>query len=229
MNGEPLVDDEGFGPRTSFALRAWQKGNALRATGVFGAPDEALASSQGFVPFVQARRCTILYPQRSRAVRLIVIHDMEYPETPRGAEWCAEFFAAPGSPIASAHYAVDALHVYQCVRDWDVAWHAPGANHDGIGIEHAGYASQSREDWLDDYSRAELERSAALAARIAERYGIPAVRLTGDTLRDVTNKGFAGHLDCTDAFSGGRGHVDPGEGFPWDEYLAMVTGHLQSA
>ena len=31
-------------------------------------------------------------------------------------------------------------------------FHAPGANHNGIGLEHAGYARQSAEDWADAFS-----------------------------------------------------------------------------
>lgn len=174
--------------------------------------------------FVQARNFT----KASRTeVDLVVVHDMEYPERPNGAEWCADFFAGPNAPKASAHYCVDNDSIVQCVRDEDVAWHAPGANHNGIGIEHAGYAKQTADEWLDDYSIAMLERSAELVAMLCRKYGIPVERPSVDALK-AGARGIVGHKDCTDAFSGGKGHWDPGPGFPWAHYLDRVRDHLDA-
>ena len=61
------------------------------------------------------------------ALRHITIRDMEYPELPTSAEWCAEFFAGKAASQASAHYSVDSNSIAQSVRDRDVAWHAPDA------------------------------------------------------------------------------------------------------
>ena len=167
---------------------------------------------------VQARHYT---PANRTKIDLVVIHDMEYPERPTGAEWCAEFFAGPQAPKASAHFCVDNDSIVQCVLEKDIAWHAPGANHNGIGIEHAGYARQSAEEWRDEYSSAMLERSAELVADICKLYAIPIARPSVPSLK-MGARGIVGHKDCTDAFSEGKGHYDPGPGFPWAWYLDRV-------
>ena len=172
-------------------------------------------------PFIQARN----YTKASRTkIDLIVIHDAEYPERPGGARWVADFFAGNRgmtAPQASAHYSVDDKEIIQCVRDEDVAWHAPGANRNGIGIEHAGYAAQSREQWLDTYSMSELAISALLVADLCEKYEIPIAKLSADDLK-AGKRGICGHVDVTNAFSAGKGHTDPGPNFPWPIYLSLV-------
>jgi len=126
------------------------------------------------------------------------------------------------APQASAHYCVDDQDVIQCVLECDVAWHAPGANSNGIGIEHAGYASQTPEQWDDNYSRAVLANSAKLVAGLCKRFNVPMVRLSVAELA-AGGRGLCGHVDCTNAFSHGSGHQDPGVNFPWAAYVALVT------
>ena len=213
-----LSADGAFGPRTAHATRAWQVIGALKADGIVGAKSRELAIAHGFVQFLEARHLT---RTAGRTIDLIIIHDMEYPETPTSAEWCAQFFAGPHAPHASAHYSIDRDSIVQSVRDEDVAWHAPGANHDGIGLEHAGYAKQSRADWLDDYSRAELALSAKLAARLCRTYGIPVVWLDVDEVRSGL-RGITGHAQVSKAF-GKSSHWDPGLGFPSDHYIGLIA------
>lgn len=219
-NGRLLTADEAFGPITEAATGAWQAGQGLLASGVVANVERRLALSLGFIPFIEARNKTVLYPKK-RSIDLLVIHDMEYPERPDSAEWCAGFFASSLAPQASAHYCVDSGLVIQCVRDEDVAWHAPGANKNGIGIEHAGYAKQTREEWSDAYSQQELERSAVLVARLAAQYGIPIDRPSVEELKRGA-RGIVGHIDATQAFRAGKGHTDPGPNFPWEWYLERV-------
>ena len=216
---EPLAIDAAFGPKTERATRAWQSANGLGADGIVGPKSRAFAQARGYVAFFPAKNFT---PTTGRTIDLIVVHDMEYPETPEGAEWCAGFFGGTGAPKASAHYCVDNNSVVQCVRDSDVAWHAPGANHNGIGIEHAGYAKQTREQWLDDYSRAELALSARLVAQLCGTYGIPMKWLDAAALKTRGARGITGHHDVSQAFGGT--HWDPGKNFPVDFYLALITG-----
>ena len=78
-----------------------------------------------------------------RRIDLIVVHTMEMDEKGSTAESCASWFQNPAAGV-SAHYCVDADSIVQCVKEEDVAWHAPGANHDGIGIEHAGRREADR-------------------------------------------------------------------------------------
>lgn len=224
----PLATDGAFGERTEAATQAWQAEHELLANGLVDAETWVVAAKTPLeapaIPFVQARNFTLA--QRTR-IDLVVIHTMESPEKGKTAENVAAWFAGPSAPQASAHDCVDADSIVQCVRDHDVAWHAEGANRIGIGIEHAGYAGQNDSDWVDAYSLAMLERSAKLSADLCRRYDIPAVHLTVADLA-AHKRGLCGHIDCSDAFSGGKGHYDPGPRFPWGWYLERVQYHLGS-
>lgn len=176
--------------------------------------------------FVQAANYT---PVAHRDINLIVIHDMEYPEKTTAAEDCAAFFHnQPHSPItgSSAHYCCDDSSIVQCVRDHDVAWAAPGANHDGLHFEHAGYASQKKRDWADKFSTAMLKRSAHLVARKCHRYHIPIRFLTPDDVK-AGHSGITGHLQITESGIGGVDgtHTDPGTSFPWHRYIRYVKAY----
>lgn len=173
------------------------------------------------IPFVPAKYFT---SGRLKAIRLLVIHDMESAEKGDTAEAVARYFQTT-TRQASAHYNIDNNSVVQSVRDVDTAWAAKNANADGLHFEHAGYASQTRGDWTDKYSRAMLAVSAKLVAKKCRQYGIPIKHLTWQEI-EAGEKGIAGHNDVTEwCQKTGRtqsGHYDPGANFPWDVYIAMV-------
>jgi N-acetyl-anhydromuramyl-L-alanine amidase AmpD len=171
------------------------------------------------IPFVQARNYT---PANRTKVDLIVIHDMEAPEKPDTAESVAKWFAGPTAPQASAHYCVDDDSIVMCVREKDVAWHAPGANSNGIGLEHAGYASQGAADWADPYSEAMLNISALLVRDICTRWQIPMNYVDAAGLL-ARQRGITTHLQVTNAFRQGD-HTDPGPNFPMTHYIELVRG-----
>lgn len=158
-----------------------------------------------------------------RQIDLIVMHTMEMDEKGETAENCAQWFRNPGAKV-SAHYCIDANSIVQCVRDQDVAWAAPGANSDGIQIEHAGRAKQTGRDWSDPYSTAMLERSAALVADLCEKYKIPVAWLYAADLQ-AGKRGITTHDAVSKAFKRGS-HWDPGTGFPVERYLALVRAKL---
>ncbi len=170
------------------------------------------------IPFVQAAHYGKGRPQGTP--NQIIIHTAEAKQTPTTAKAVAGYFATTDT-VASAHYIVDSGSVYQSVDEGDQAWHAAGDNARSIGIEHAGYAKQTPEEWQSEYNQAMLKLSAQLAADIAARYGIPAVRLSVADLL-AGKPGFASHKDVSTAFKKSD-HGDPGAGFPWDQYLAMVA------
>lgn len=177
--------------------------------------------------FVQAKS----YSKANRGVfdvSLVVIHTMEAPEKAATAENVAAWFAGPNAPKASAHYNVDSDSIVQSVAEADVAWHAGPVNGFSIGIEHAGYAKQTVEEWGDPYSVAMLERSAELVGRICRRYKIPVRRLTDADLSRGERRGLCGHVDVTNGLTGGKGHWDPGPHFPWAWYLDRVRAHVHA-
>jgi N-acetyl-anhydromuramyl-L-alanine amidase AmpD len=171
--------------------------------------------------FIQARNYT---KGRSSPIDVLVIHTMEAPEKPDTAENVAKWFAGSTAPQASAHYCIDNNSIVQCVRDNDVAWHAPGANSNGLGFEHAGRASQHAADWSDAYSDAMLKISAGLVAEKCRDYGIPAVWLHEADLK-AGRRGITGHAQVSAAFKRST-HTDPGTSFPIERYLGYVKEHL---
>ena len=176
------------------------------------------------IPFVQARNFT---RGRSNAIDVLVIHTMEAPEKPTTAESVANWFAGSTAPQASAHYCIDNNSIVQCVHDADVAWHAPGANHNGLGFEHAGFAAEAPKDWQDAYSEAMLELSAELVAKKCEENHIPVVWLQVADLQ-AGRRGITGHAQVSDAFKRSD-HHDPGVNFPVQHYLALVKKHMGDA
>lgn len=172
-------------------------------------------------PFVQAK-----YFRRvgERPVRVIVIHDMEFPEEEKTAKKVADYFTHPDTP-SSAHICVDSDSIVQCVLDRDVAYGAPGANQDGIQIELAGFGSQTREQWLDSYSKRLLERAADATAQYCLKYDIPPRQLTNAQLADKKSKGLVGHRQVSEVFKKST-HTDPGPNFPWDVFLTLVQQAL---
>lgn len=154
-----------------------------------------------------------------RAIDVVVMHTMEIAERPDAAEICARWFATPVSQV-SAHYCVDADTVIQCVLEKDIAWHARGGNTTSIGVELAGFATQTRRDWRDAYSTALLKRAAALVADVCHRRRIPVRWLLADDLR-VGRRGLTGHGEVSRAY-GKSDHWDPGDGFPVEWFLDRV-------
>lgn len=165
------------------------------------------------------------YDRRSS---LVVLHTMETGEGNSIAESIgAGWFTNPAAQ-ASAHYCVDNDSIVQCVNEGDYAWAAgPTSNTRGIQIEMAGRASQSRAEWLDEYSRAMLERTAALVADICTRQGIP-VRVLTDAQLAAGESGITTHAACSRVW-GETDHTDPGPNFPWDFFMERVRAHVNGS
>lgn len=207
------------GTNTEAAKTAYMQALGVDAGGLEAALQEGLSH---LGPFIQAKNYTrSTRPNAPYPIDLIIFHTMEAPEKPKTAFNVASWFAGPSAPQASAHFCCDDSQVIQCVLECDIAWAAPGANNNGIHIEHAGYASQTPDQWADDYSKATLANSAKLAAQLCKRFNIPIIKLSVDDLK-AEKRGFAGHVDVTNAFCNGRGHQDPGVSMPWGDYIAQV-------
>lgn len=160
---------------------------------------------------------------RKIPIRVIVMHSMESQEKPDTAESVAKWFGGPTAPQASAHFCVDNNSAVRVVDDQDIAWGAPGANSDGLHIEMAGTAAQTRTQWLDAYSTGVLDQAAKVAAAWCVAYKIPVTHLTVAQVADGKTKGICGHIDVTKAFPKLGTHTDPGANFPWDVFLAKVA------
>lgn len=155
----------------------------------------------------------------------IVVHDMEASEYSGRAESTAAYFANPGDGrVVSSHYCVDDDSVVQCVALADVAWtvgNRPG-NNLGINWELAGFARQTRDEWLDPFGRAMFARMAPYVRADAARYGIPLRQCSIADLK-AYRPGITSHNDLRLAFAG-TDHTDPGPAFPWDYFLTVMAG-----
>lgn len=151
---------------------------------------------------------------------LIVIHDMEAPEGPLTAENVARYFQTV-QRTASAHYCIDNDSVVQSVPDDRIAYAAPGANTNGLHFEMAGYARQSREEWLDPYSARVIFLTAAVVAEKCKAYGIPRRWIGAAELRSGQT-GITSHREVTAAFKRST-HIDPGANFPIDQFMNVVN------
>jgi hypothetical protein len=243
-----LTDDGVFGPLTEAATKRFQESNGLAPDGVVGpltraaaskalypvagvtapwkTPERVFLSAHGadralVTRFVEAKNKRI---GRREPIELVVLHTMEAGEKPDTAERVAAWFAGPHAPMASAHYCVDSDSIVQCVKESDTAFHAPGANANGIGIEHAGYARQTPEDWADPYSQTMLRRSAELTASLCKRHGLPVTYVDKAGLL-AKQRGITTHHDVSLAFRRST-HTDPGKSFPMESYLEMVREYL---
>jgi N-acetyl-anhydromuramyl-L-alanine amidase AmpD len=237
-----ISPDSIFGPQTDSATRAFQASHKDPATdeplvvdGVVGdattrAANEVLSERSDnhdggeetlIDDFVEAKNYTKI--DRSGDVKHVVIHTAEIAETLTAAEALAAWAAGPHAPRASWHYAVDADTIVQSVHDEYIAWHAPGANRTGIGIELAGRAKQTPEEWEDEFSQETLARAARMVAHLCEKWGLP-IRFVD---REGLKRGDAGittHNEVTHAF-GKSDHTDPGKHFPMDAFLEDVRSH----
>lgn len=134
------------------------------------------------------------------AINYIVVH------TTQGSYNGTISWFKNSSSNVSSHYVVRSSdgEVTQMVDDRDVAWHDGCFNTNSIGIEHEGFVADP-DVW---YTEAMYLQSAKLTAWIADQYGIPKDR--------AHIMGHAETPDCSD-------HTDPGSGWDWNHYMALVS------
>lgn len=125
----------------------------------------------------------------------------------------------------SAHYVVDALapkgepwvRVVRMVWEREKAWTAKSANPYFVQYELIGRAKRTKEEWLGKY-RKQLETTAALVAQDTKQWGFPARH---------GYPGILGHGDL-DEHGFPNDHTDPGPGFPWPQFIAMVKDYRKT-
>lgn len=155
-------------------------------------------------------------------VRAAVIHTAEG----MSFDGVVGYLQRPGNSVSS-HYVVAAepsvpgakwARVARMVPEDKAAWTARSANATTVNYELCGYARQTRREWLGP-RRTQLVTVAALVANDIAEYRLPVKR---------GYPGILGHGDLTQA-GFPQTHWDPGPGFPWDVFLAMVRDHDMQA
>lgn len=173
------------------------------------------------IAFLQSRDYT---PGPRTKIDLIVIHTAEVAPLSTSAEALMQACARGGynadgtKRLASWHFAVDSDSITQSVHETDIAWHAPGANNNGIGIELATRAATA--DWTDPYHTAMLDLAARLVAKLCVDWSIPqqAVDVAGLLAK---GRGITTHACVSDAFKKSS-HQDPGAAFPLAAFIDLV-------
>jgi hypothetical protein len=150
-------------------------------------------------------------------VQMVIVHSCE-----GGYTGCWNWLGNPASGV-SAHYVIreDGAEITQLVREAGRAWHIGASydpslnaghathlqgvqsNHFTIGIEHAGYASQTV------WPVAQIDASARLVCDISRRWSIPRDRL------HIVSHGQLQPYNRT----------DPGAHWPWGDYMARIAAH----
>lgn len=165
------------------------------------------------ITFIQSPNYVVL---PTRQIRLIVLHSAECAESPQAAENLASW--AKNKMVPSWHYAVDVDSITQSVDDRHVARHAKEVNAYSLGIEQAGRASQTADQWADPYSKQMLERTAHLIAYKCHEHTIPIELVSADKLAEQHAFGGAWgittHAMVSKAFKTKGGHWDPGPNYP---------------
>jgi hypothetical protein len=148
-------------------------------------------------------------------IHLVIIHSCE-----GSYAGCWSWLANPSSRV-SAHYVVreDGAEITQLVREPSRAWHIAAlydstlnsghegklhgiqSNHFTIGVEHAGFASQT--SWPVE----QIDASARLVCDVAKRWQIPR-----DRLHIVSHAQLQPY-----------NRTDPGSGWPWTDYLTRIN------
>lgn len=170
--------------------------------------------------FVQAKW---FHTGRLKPIRLICVHCTVSPEMGTGAEAVAAYFAR-GDRRASAHRVVDNNSMVQCVRDEDTAFGAAGANSDGLHLELVGQPTQTKAQWLDAYSTAELKQAGPTIREWSTEFHVPLRWLTVAQVADGKTMGLCTHHDVSRAFPAvSTGHWDPGPDFPKADALRIWT------
>ena len=148
--------------------------------------------------------------RRGQAIRYIIIH------TVQGSYGGAvSWFRNPAANV-SAHFVVRSSdgEVTQMLSENDPGWHAGNWDYNlrSIGIEHEGYVADPGR-W---YSDAMYASSANLVRFFAARHDIPLDRDHIIGHNEVPNPYVPGR------FGGSGGHTDPGGGWDWDRFMALV-------
>jgi hypothetical protein len=156
------------------------------------------------IHFSAANSGNYMTGREGASIQWIVIHDTE-----GSYDGAISWFKDPAA-VVSAHYVIRSSDgdITQMVREQDTAYHAGNwtYNKGAIGIEHEGFMSNPSR-W---YTAAMYKRSAQLTAAIAKRYGIP-----------IDRSHIIGHYQVPPPNT----HTDPGPGWDWDSYIALVKSY----
>lgn len=167
-------------------------------------------------------------PVPNRRINKIVIHSMEAANKGDTAERVGRYFQnLPLSRPASAHVGCDMNSRVRYVADTDVAFAAPGTNHDGLHLELAGYAKYDAGQWSQVEMMAMMQQAAEQVREWSEQFNIPLIFLDAALMRaNPDARGVTTHHEVSQAFRKSS-HWDPGRHFPIGTLLTLAQPQSQ--
>ena len=147
---------------------------------------------------------------------LIVLHTAEGART---IESLGSYFQ--GNVEASSQTGADdkVNTIGEYVSRMNKSWTQASYNPVAVSIELCGFASWSRDEWMNNHKNM-LTNTALWIAEEAKYFGIPIVKLSASEAQG-SGRGVCQHADLG---SGGGGHWDCGSGFPMDYVLDLAQG-----
>lgn len=156
-----------------------------------------------------------------------VVHDAETPMKAGYAKSIGSWWGS--TPGDSAHGMVDPADICQFLPYNVTAWHVgPVANGRTVGFEQAGYAAQTREDWLTPDGLAQMDNLVVLMREASAFWGLPLKMVTdpaviSEAFRTGEKIGWCYHATIADSV-GGTDHHDPTPNYPVDVLQAKLDG-----
>ncbi len=170
-----------------------------------GAPGQIGIFTAQYGPAIWYPAASCNYQTYSESKDTIIVHTIEGT-----AAGCLSWFQNCSAQVSSHYVVSEAGGVWQCVDEWYRAWHVGCLNPRSIGIEHEGYASSPSHPQPLYNASGFLSRDICNSWGIAKaHYGCP--------------PGILGHIDANNCVCG-PGHTDPGSGWDWNYYIAVVAG-----
>jgi hypothetical protein len=151
--------------------------------------------------------------------RLLVIHTMEGFTGSNGAYDCAKYFQGDVGTASQVCIDNNRGKIWECVARTNGAWTQCNYNSVSVSMEQCGYASWSRDKWLNERSN-QLHNVADWIKEESGKLGIPIKRLSSSQAQGGS-AGICGHQDLGGS---GCGHSDPGPNWPWDKVLEWAGG-----
>jgi hypothetical protein len=146
-----------------------------------------------------------------------VLHTAEGART---IEDLGHFFQNTANQVSSHTGADDKRGVIgEYVTRGNKAWTAANYNPVAVQLELCGFASWSRDTWLNSHSNM-LHNAAEWIAEESKKFGLPITGLS-DYQAQGSGRGVCQHINLG---AGGGGHVNCGPGFPMDKVLEWARG-----